>query len=101
MPKHQIRVDLRVYPLLVIQKTTAAFSDRYTATMTQAGNDALIIEFEVRAGSIPLPNLPVLFQDRLLDLSLQEQIAAQTKDIRLALVRAALAEALPESPVKP
>ena len=97
MPKHQVRVDLRVFPLVVIQKTAAGFSDRYTVTISQVSGEEIAVDFTVRAGSAPLPDLPIAFHDRLLDLALQEQITAQTKDIRLALVRAALAEALPQT----
>jgi His-Xaa-Ser system protein HxsD len=90
-------VDLRVFPLVVIQKTAAGFSDRYTVTISQVSGEEIAVDFTVRAGSAPLPDLPIAFHDRLLDLALQEQITAQTKDIRLALVRAALAEALPQT----
>ena len=95
MPNHEIRVDLRIYPLLAIQKAAAAFTDRYVVAIRQPGTTEAALDFTERPGSAPLPNLHATFHDRLLDLTLQERVAEQTKDIRLALVRAALSEALP------
>jgi His-Xaa-Ser system protein HxsD len=93
MPDTILEIDLRIYPLLAVQKTCATLSPRCDTYITQGSDNQLTVTLRPRADSTP-DDLAATFNATLLDLTLQTEIAERTKDIRLALVRAAFAEAL-------
>jgi len=94
MSDREIRVDLRVHPLLAIQKTAAALAERCVIQITILEPDAAMVRFTDRADVLALPDSVASFMSLLHDITLQERIADQTKEIRAALIRAAFTEAL-------
>jgi len=93
MPDTVLEIDLRIYPLLAVQKTCAALSPRCDTQITRGSDNEITVTLRPRADHTP-DDLIASFNATLLDLTLQTEIAERTKDIRLALVRAAFAEAL-------
>lgn len=92
-----IELDLnnRIYPLAVIQKAAVAISLRCATQIDQNIEDHITITLRNRLDAPPLADPVATFMGLLNDLALQERVADQTRDIRNALVRAALLEALP------
>lgn len=90
----EVRVDLRIYPLLVVQKTAAFMSRRCTVQLAQDTEHTVVLKLGSRPDAPPLADPCAEFSSLLSDAALQEKVAAQTKDVRLALLRAAFHEAL-------
>src|SRR5262245_51054858 len=94
MPSYEIRIDLRLHPLSAIQKAVAAFTGRYTAQISSLGEEYVAVTLTNRTEFEP-SDPTASFHDHLLQVTLQERISDQTRNIRFALVHAALSEALP------
>jgi His-Xaa-Ser system protein HxsD len=93
----EVRLDLHVYPLLAIQKAASALSPCCVTQIIQDDEDTVTLNLRARLDAPPIPDPHAVFMSLLNDLVLQDRIADQTKEIRLALIRAALFEALPPS----
>jgi len=94
MAHREVRLDLRVHPLLAIQKTAAALAERAVVYIETDGADAAIVRFADRADVTIAVDPVAEFMSLLHDVTLQDRIANQTKEIRHALLQAALFEAL-------
>jgi His-Xaa-Ser system protein HxsD len=94
MSHREVHLDLRVHPLLAIQKTAAALAHCSVIQIALERPETALVSLTDRDDTTPGTDLVATFMSLLHDLTLQDQIADRTKDIRSALVRAAFAEAL-------
>lgn len=96
--KHtEVRIDLRIYPLPVVRKTAALISRRCTLELIQEAEHTVLLKIGPREDAPSLDDARAAFLALLSDAALQEEVAAQTRDVRIALLRAAFHEALPHS----
>jgi His-Xaa-Ser system protein HxsD len=91
----EVRVDLRIYPLITAQKAAARLSSQFAIELAQDNESTLLVKLRARVGVPELADPVAEFLALLSDLALQDKVAEQTREIRVALVRAALHEALP------
>lgn len=99
MVSREIEIDLRVYPIAAVHKVALALSDRCTAAISQPSEHRLVVTLTARDDRL-VDELPHIFLTTLTDQTVQEAVNLETHDIRVALVRAALLEALGPPPSK-
>jgi len=97
MVSREIEVDLRVYPVAAVHKVALALSDRCAAAVSQPSEHQLVVTLTARDGKT-IEDLRHSFLIALTDQVVQEAINLETHDVRVALVRAALLEALGPPP---
>ncbi len=88
-----IEVDVRIYPLLSLQKAAYEFSGRASIGFETKAETRILLTLAVPAGDAR--QVLESFKARVADLALQEKINEQTQTIRDALVSAAMWESLP------
>jgi His-Xaa-Ser system protein HxsD len=93
-PSTEVRIDLRIYPLLAVQKTAALLSRRCALELLQDAEHTVVVKMRSRLDAPPLEDPRAEFCSLLSDVALQEKVTEQTRDVRLALLRAAFHEAL-------
>lgn len=89
----RLAVDLGVYSMDTIQRAAYQFSNRYSVEIRQRSGKVTVV-LKPMDSKQSLATAEMEFRNALNDFSIRIRVAEETKEIREAIVRTALGEAL-------
>ncbi len=87
-----LSVDTSIYPREAVFRTCYAFTDRCYVWLKRVDNSAISVNFARKNHSVDLTELKGEFANTLIDFALRDSIERQTREIRVTIVKTALAE---------
>lgn len=88
-----LRLDATIFSAPVVMRVCYAFADRAHCEPPECEDRQIVLRLRPNKPDADLKNLKQAFEQLLIDFALRAHIEAQTHEIRIAIVTAALIEA--------